>query len=268
MAKKTRKEEHQRRGTDRASSLKEEKGRTVKMVIFDLDDTLFPSSQLSKNARIHACEAMIREGLPARSPLEAQTKLKRIVQEHGSNYQDHFGKLCESYHIRPTPKIIAAGIVAYHKIKVARIDLFPKVQDTLLSLIKEGYRLVLITEGNPIKQWEKIIRLNIRPYFQTIRAVDSQRPDLKRKAFEDLWIMLRKESAGAAGGISPKQIVVVGDRLDREISYGNRLGFITVRVLQGRRRARSSISKREVPTYTLKEIADLPGLLHRIDPKR
>lgn len=228
-------------------------------IIFDLDDTLFPSSELSKKARIHACESMIREGLPAKSTEECYERLQRIVKEFGSNDPDHFSKLCESYGIPPKPKIIANGVVAYHSIKISQLAAYPTVEDTLMRLHKEGYTIALITAGLPVKQWEKIVRLGLRPYFTHIHVVDGPDPDNKKKAFEEMIVRC---------GSTPGETLVVGDRVDREIRFANELGCHTLRILQGKRKDDVPATKDEEPDFTSNDITEVETVITKIKEKR
>ncbi|MBN1156801.1 TIGR02253 family HAD-type hydrolase [Candidatus Woesearchaeota archaeon] len=219
-----------------------------KAIIFDLDNTLFESTELVKRARVEASGALINAGLPARSSEEVYKKLSKIVLEYGSNYPKHFSRLCREYGIKSKPEIIAAGMVAYHNVKISQLHLFPKANEILMELAKSDTRLALITTGNPIKQWEKIIRLNIKQYFDFISVLDDKKKEDKIPEYKRF---MRKF------GLRPDEVLCVGDRPDQEIYFGNKLGMKTVRILQGRHKDEKPKEKLCKATYAIRDFEEL-----------
>ena len=71
----------------------------VKYILFDIDDTLFPSTEFASLARKNALNAMIGMGLDADYET-LDTKLKTIIERRGSNYQHHFDDLCRELGVR------------------------------------------------------------------------------------------------------------------------------------------------------------------------
>ena len=61
-------------------------------ILFDVDDTLFSTTQFAALARQRAVEAMVRQGL--RMPVsEVRRELNEVIAEFTSNYSQHFDKL-------------------------------------------------------------------------------------------------------------------------------------------------------------------------------
>ncbi len=103
------------------------------------------------------------------------------------------------------------------------ITLFPGVIHLLDVLKSNNIMLALITTGNDKMQNKKILTLKIASYFDTI--VVCEQPEEKLTAFEQIL--------KANLSIDTKDIFIVGDRIDREIMYGNMLGCTTIRVCGG-----------------------------------
>ncbi len=59
----------------------------------------------------------------------------------------------------------------------------------------------------------------------------------------------------------PEEILVVGDRIKREITIGNRLGMKTAWFKNGKFKDELPESKDEEPTYTLTKLEDVIQLL-------
>lgn len=114
----------------------------------------------------------------------------------------------------------------------------------------ESYNNILVTMGEPELQNKKIDALGIRQYFSKIYIVD--RNEDKATCFAEVI----KEFPN-------QDIIVVGNRLDSEIRYGNQLGLKTIFVKYGKYKDMVAKDKFENPTYTI-ETEDLVNFLHLV----
>jgi len=220
----------------------------IKNILFDIDDTLFPTTEFSSLARKNALNAMIGMGLDACYD-DLNHRLNAIIHTKGSNYQKHFDVLCRELHMRNPARYVAAAIAAYHDTKTA-IQPFPTVPLTLLKLRQSRHRLYVATNGNPTKQWDKLIRLRIGLYFEDVfvsEEVGSEKgPAFYRKVLKAI-------------GAKPAECVMVGDREDVDIWPAKEIGMHTVRMLAGRHIA--------IPTRadaSIRDISELPAVLHHL----
>jgi putative hydrolase of the HAD superfamily len=220
-------------------------------VLFDLDDTLYDSSGSSQRLRDAALDAMIAAGLGASSKEHAKRVLRTIIKKHGSNSEHHFDYLCKHFKVHDPAKVIAAGIVAYHEMKVS-LHTFPDTVPTLLSLIKRGYHLGLVTNGIPVKQWDKILRLRIEEYFDVILVSDSSKTSTRKD------VLIKKALSQLQ--VRPREAVFVGDKLDADIESANRCGLYSVRILHGSHKERQPARENQrskAQIHTLKELLKL-----------
>ncbi|NJE31321.1 TIGR02253 family HAD-type hydrolase [Thermococcus sp. 18S1] len=191
----------------------------IKVVFFDLDDTLVDTSRLAEMARRNAIENMVRHGLPVDFDTAYQ-ELLELISEYGSNFSRHFDYLLRRLDLPSNPKWVAAGVIAYHNTKFAYLRTVKGVRRVLLDLQRAGYRLGIITDGDPIKQWEKILRLELDAYFDEVFISDYlgvKKPH--RKIFEKALRKMRVE---------PHEAVMVGDRLYSDIYGAKQVGMKTV----------------------------------------
>ncbi len=227
---------------------------TLKAVLFDLDNTLCDTRSLVRTARWEACEAMLNAGLPANSIKEAYTKLDKVVKEYGSNYTKHYDRLCEACGIKRKPEIVMSGRIAYHNTKFALINPFPNTERTLMRLTKSGLYLGIVTNGFTDKQWEKILRLKIRHFFDVIEVSGKEDPHIGKekiikRALRDL-------------GLTAERVAFVGDNLKTDIASANRLGLTTVRFIPlSLSKIPKPKNKLEKPDITIRRIEDLPEAL-------
>ena len=220
----------------------------IKNVLFDIDDTLFPSTEFASLARRNALNAMVGMGMDV-SYDELSHRLHAIIHKKGSNYPKHFDTLCRDLGVKSPARYVAAAIAAYHDTKTA-IQPFPTVPLTLLKLRESRYRLYVATNGNPTKQWDKLIRLKIGFYFDDVFVSEEVGED-KGEAF------YRKVLK--AIGAKPSECLMVGDREDVDIWPAKKVGIHTVRMLAGKH-----VSIPTKADFSIRDIAELLPALHHL----
>jgi putative hydrolase of the HAD superfamily len=194
-----------------------------KIILFDIDDTLFPSSEFADLARRNAVRAMIGMGLK-KSEDKVHSLLMEIIKEKGSNYTKHFDLLCERLNIRNPARFIAAAVAAYHNTKTA-IAPYPDAPKTLLDLRDKGYKLYIASNGKAIKQWDKLIRLRLALYFEDVFVSGEFGVEKGIPFYRKILKKLNTRSANC---------IMVGDREDADISPAKKLGIITIRIKKGK----------------------------------
>ncbi len=113
----------------------------------------------------------------------------------------------------------------------------------LLQRLSKNYPLFLVSRNEPGRE-EQFRSFNIQQYFERVVFVDEKNTQL----FQEL-------------GTGSNQVIVIGDSIRDEISIGNSLGFITVRVKQGKFANEVSGSEKEVPTHAISAIQDLENII-------
>jgi putative hydrolase of the HAD superfamily len=223
----------------------------IKVVFFDLDDTIVDTTKLAEMARRNAIENMVRHGLPVDFDTAYQ-ELLELINEYGSNFSRHFDYLLRRLDVPYDPKLVAAGVIAYHNTKFAYLKTVRGVRRVLLQLQREGYRLGIITDGDPIKQWEKILRLELDPHFEEVfisdyLGVKKPHPKIFRKALKKM-------------GVEPGEAMMVGDRLYSDIYGAKNVGMKTVWFKYGKY-ANRELDYLEYADFTIRSLEELPGIL-------
>ncbi|HEY0089633.1 MAG TPA: TIGR02253 family HAD-type hydrolase [Candidatus Lokiarchaeia archaeon] len=190
----------------------------IKLVGFDLDDCLFNSTGLSERARYAGIDAMIKLGLKI-DRQEAIKMIKEIVKEYGSNSSNHYNYFIRRYNrlenVEETIpyslqfKYISIAVMAYHEEKIKYIQVYDDVKPCLEKLRKMSIKTAIITDGRPLKQYEKILRLGIDDLIDL--SVISDELGIRKpnpKLFEHC---LKKF------GFKGNETIYVGDRIDKDI---------------------------------------------------
>jgi putative hydrolase of the HAD superfamily len=228
-------------------------------ILFDVDDTLFSTTQFASLARQRAVEAMVRQGL--RLPVaEVRRELNEVIAEFTSNYGMHFDKLLlrlppASYAGVNRALIIAAGITAYHATK-AELAAFPDVLPFLRRVHEQGdVVLGVITHGLEIKQAEKLLLLKVVPYLNPAAIFISDQVGIS-KPNPKLY-----QRACAALGLAPVEVMYIGDNPLHDIDPVNAVGMIPVRLLRDNRF--DGVAGRTKPRYEIRSFDELVPVLEQ-----
>ena len=195
----------------------------IKAVFFDIDDTLYDTSGFAKLARKAALNAMIDAGLPLSND-DAYILLREIITEKGSNYDKHLNVLTKRVFGEENPLLIAIGMITYHNVKFALLRLFPDTMSTLIHLKARGYRLGVISNGLTIKQHEKLVRLGLHHFFDSV--VTSQEAGVEKP---DIAIF---ELAMDRMGCKAENSVMIGNSFSDDIKGAINAGMSAVYLTQ------------------------------------
>lgn len=200
----------------------------IKAVFFDIDNTLYDTAEFAERARRNAIRAMREAGLKA-SEQKAYSGLMEIVKKRTSNYPSHFDELLVKLGQRPSPRIIAAGVAAYHNTKASILP-FPGVKETLLFLRDSGYGLYIASEGDSLKQWDKLIRLGLDCLFHDVFVTQ----EVGRKKSKGFYATLLKRLKLKKG-----EAVMVGDSEEKDVIPAKEAGMVTILVSKGRKKGKA-----------------------------
>jgi putative hydrolase of the HAD superfamily len=143
----------------------------IKVVIFDLDNTLTDFMRMKESAVDGAVDAMIDAGL--RLPAETiKTKIYEVYEKKGIEFQSVFDQVLEELLGEVNHKVLAAGVVAYRRAKEAALVLYPHVRVTLFELIKRGIRLAVISDAPRKEGWLRLCYLQLHHMFDMVLTFD------------------------------------------------------------------------------------------------
>ena len=224
-----------------------------KAVFFDLDDTLYDTSDFARLARRAAINVMIDAGLPL-TPDEAYKLLREIIKEKGSNYDKHFNILTKRVYGEEKPLLIALGMITYHNVKFALLRLFPETMSTLIYLKSKGYHLGIISNGITIKQWEKLIRLGLHHFFDEVITSEEagvEKPD--KKIFQKSLDRM---------GCKAEKSIMIGNKFSEDIIGALNAGMYAILVnSQLTEDEQKSLEERNIELKVRSNIQDIKKIL-------
>ena len=214
-----------------------------------MDNTLFDTEQLSKNAGEQAIEEMIKEGLQCtkeqginsiKAIITKKDKFERIVKFFGPDKQE----------------IIDIGKKKYYRdAEFVSLTPFQGVLETLTKLKNSNYRLFLLSQGERSQQERKIKALNIENYFEKFFFPHIEK---KEESFEEILQI---------PNLDPKETIIIGDRIDHEIKIGNQAGMKTIRFLFGKYQFLKPHSELDKPDYEITNISEIINIIQEINQK-
>jgi len=195
-------------------------------VLFDIDDTLFSTTDFAHRARRASVEAMIEAGLDEDAQV-VHDELAEIIREFSSNYDRHFDQLIKR--LKPdglephNPAIVvAAGIAAYHDTKYRELKPFSDVVPLLKLIGDAGLRRGIVTQGWTTKQAEKLVRLELVPHLDPDAIFISDQVGIAKPNPKLYQAALREL------GLKPERVMYVGDNPQHDMAPPKSLGMVTV----------------------------------------
>lgn len=191
----------------------------IKVVIFDLDNTLTDFMRMKESAVDAAVDAMIDAGLRM-SAEGIKKKIYEVYDEKGIEFQGVFDQVLEELLGRVDHKVLAAGVVAYRRAKEAALVLYPHVRVALTELIKRGIRLAVISDAPRKEGWLRLCYLQLHHMFDIVLTFDDTG---ERKPSPVPFQQVLKHF-----DIQPEQALMVGDWPERDIEGARQVGINTV----------------------------------------
>ncbi len=229
----------------------------LRAVLFDIDDTLFSTTQFAKVARRNAVHAMVEAGLDL--PEEVVLKeLEEVLTEFSSNYDHHFDQLLRR--LRPKALesvnpalIVAAGVAAYHDTKFRELKPFEDVIPLLAALRSASVITGIITHGWTIKQAEKIVRLGLVPHLDRRAVFISDQLGISKPNPKIYALALRDL------GLQASQAMYVGDSPSHDITPPKSLGM---KAVWAKRASRFQPGEKDAkPDHVVEDFVELRAIL-------
>ena len=219
----------------------------IKAIIFDLDNTLIDFMKMKRLSCKAAMDAMIKAGLK----IDKEKGLKIMFQlysEYGFEYQRIFQVFMKKVLGRIDYRTMASGIVAYRRIKEGLLYPYPNVIPTL-NRLKRKYKLAILSDAPKIQAWIRLAAIGIQDKFDLVVTFDetkSKKPS--RKPF--LYLLKRLK-------LKPRECLMIGDSLKRDIAPAKKLGFKTVFAKYGGDKEKARVK----PDYIISDIKELLNIV-------
>lgn len=221
----------------------------VKAILFDLDNTLIDFMKMKRLSCEAAIDAMIDNGLKISRKKALKTMFK-LYDKYGWEYQKIFQVFLKEVVSKVDYRIMAAGIVAYRRIKEGLLYSYPGVSSTLEELRRKGYKLAILSDAPRIQAWIRLAAMGIQNKFDFVITFDETKE--KKPSKKPFLLALKKLR------VSPRECVMVGDSIERDLRTAKKLGMTTILAEYG------SVEKEKGKVdYRIKSISELLRILRK-----
>lgn len=190
----------------------------IRAVIFDLDNTLVDFMSMKRLAVDAAIDAMIDAGLTL-DRAGAERDILAIYEREGIEYQRVFDDFLEAHLGEVDYRILAAGIVAYRRAREAALVLYPHVTSTLMTLMKRGLRLAVVSDAPRREAWLRLCYLNLHHVFDAV--VTFEDTGERKPSPAPFRLALQRL------GVAPEEALMVGDWPERDVVGAMQAGLRT-----------------------------------------
>jgi len=222
----------------------------IKAIVFDLDNTLVDFMRMKDRAIEGAIKAMIDAGLDF-PYTEIKQKIDEIYKERGIEHQQVFDILLNKLIGRVDHKILSSGIVAYRTAREAELNTYPKVVPTLVSLIKLGIKLGVVSDAPSREAWLRLSYIGLHHMFDEIVTFDDTH---EKKPSPVPFNMILKRL-----NVEPKFSLMVGDWAERDVVGAKNIGMKTAFAKYGD----TFDTKHHNADYEINDIAELVGIVKK-----
>jgi putative hydrolase of the HAD superfamily len=226
--------------------------RAIEAVIFDLDNTLTDFMKAKENSITAAVDAMIDVGLPL-SREAATEKIFAIYKDKGIEHQRVFDVFLQQATGKVEHRMLAAGVVAYRRGREGSLVTYPHAKLVLNRLLKEGYKLAVVSDAPGFEAWLRLTALGLQHTFDVVLTYDetgSHKPD-------PAGFLMALEQLDVAA----ERAVVIGDWKERDILGGRNAGLHTVYARYGDQYSKYADKVESEPTEPDFVVDDLLQLL-------
>ncbi len=219
----------------------------IKVVIFDLDDTLIAESDFAFSA--------FRE-ISKFISAKFQIAENNVFMEMVDIYSVYPNKVFDTFYnlhnmeLSVTEKNRLIDLYRNHK---PDIQLSNEVKATLIELKNKGYKIGLITDGWKVTQWNKIDSLKLVDYFDNIIVTDDYGREFWKPNSRAFYAMKNFFN------VEFSEMVYIGDNPFKDIETPKELGMLSILLL-----SKYSIYQKNtnISEINVRKICSLSDLLH------
>ena len=224
----------------------------IKAIAFDLDNTLIDFMEMKRVSCDAAARAMIKAGLRA-DKKRIIKEIYKIYDTKGYEYQRVFQDMIQKINKRVDPAILAAGIVAYKRVKETMLFPYPSVKP-VLGKLKKKYKLAILTDAPGLQPWIRLISMGLLDYFDVVVGIrDTKQKKPHKRPFTVLLKRLK---------MKPNEVIFVGDSMARDVVGSKNTGMVAVFAKYGNAwKGRTPIK----PDYTIHNFRDLLKVVRKAD---
>ncbi len=241
----------------------------IKAVLFDFRDTLLKVDRGYKEANKSLMYFLADRGFNFTEDElkeKADQIFRNVKKKHGKDPHIH-----DWSRVRISELLKSLGLVRfdsveleklfqdYNKTFISMVVLYSDVDFILNQLKSRGIKIGLVIDGTVYRENKIIDKLGLRRYMDVV--VISEDVGFNKNTQVPLEVALGELNVG------PGEVLVVGDRVDKDVFHANKLGCISVKIerMDGRYSDIKPTSNPERPRFVIKDLKELTGVLKELE---
>ena len=190
----------------------------IKVVLFDLDDTLISEYDYIKSGYRH-----IAGILSSQLKTPAETLYKALLTLFHEERRNVFNRLFDAYGIKYTQGDILTLVSAYREHN-PEISFYGDIPPTIHALKERGIHTGIITDGYVVTQRRKLAAVNAEAYFDHILLTDELGREYWKPSPRAFELMQAHFS------VTFDEMMYVGDNPEKDFYIGSLYPITTVRI--------------------------------------
>lgn len=190
---------------------------SIKAVVFDLDDTLYPELDYVKSGFRQVGNEMEKK-------FGVFDAYKKLCDSFLIDKKDVYTRVLRDYKVDFNESDVAELINVYRHHKPELI-LSDEIRQTLSALRQKSLKTGIITDGRPFQQWAKIEALGLKALVDCIIVTDELGGVSYRKpnpvAFKEMCRSL---------SVQPEEMIYVGDNPQKDFAVKKYLPIKTIKI--------------------------------------
>jgi putative hydrolase of the HAD superfamily len=219
-------------------------------ILFDLDDTLYPLRRFVRSGFI-ACAAHLQR----EAGLDPKAVLAALAEASTGPGKGRELQVCAARFELPTAMVeVLVGVIRNH----APVLTLPRASRLVLAELRPGWRLGLVTNGDPERQARKVAALGLSALVEVIVYADGVGDGRGKPQPEPFLEAARRLD------VTPDRTVFVGDDPRCDIFGAGRIGMRTVR--RSSQRHHPAAGRDHPADATITSLARLPAVVDLLVP--
>ncbi len=236
----------------------------IKAIVFDFRDTLIDIAEARKADAAFLFEFSKRK-IPALTVQQFQqnfqASLAEVKEKFANNSAIHNWNLLIISNFLNKVRVQVAGrelqelMEKYDEIFVEKVKLYPDAVTILKFLKDQNIKTAVVIDGTAKRERAILSKLGLEKQFNAIIISE----EVGRNKLTLIPLQKAIEKLGVEAG----EIIVVGDRIDKDIAPANKLGCISVKLerTQGRYSETKHETREEKPTHVISSLVELANFL-------
>lgn len=220
----------------------------IKLLIFDLDDTLYPEMEYVRSGFKEVSKKISK--LTGIGQMKVYSNLLREYQKEKKAVFDRLLKALNLY----SPELVAEliNMYRYHKPKIKPYNDVNKT----LNILRGRFILGIVTDGECTRQLAKIEALKLAGYFHKIICTGEGAKDYKKPSTKPFLDMISYFK------VKPIEAAYIADNVQKDFYGPNKLGILSIRIKRnGLYENIKPKNKSYLPQLELKSLKELEELI-------